>query len=436
MAGKVLGVVGCGRIGQVVVGCAQTMGMQTIGYDPVMTAEQFAAVPGLQQVELADIWRRCDFITVHTPLTKETEGLLNDTTLAQCKKGVRIINCARGGIVDEQALLRALQSGHVAGAALDVFTTEPPGADLKPLIAHPNLICTPHLGASTEEAQVNVARDIANQMCDVLDQKDFVGIVNVNFLAASTQAHIKPFMSLAETIGAVHAQLSPSPVNRVTLKTFGGRDVNITTPAARRLLEAQVLKGLVKHNHRQGGGPELVPDLVSAGAMAASLGISSAVSEEYPTAGSGEAGSGGGSTYWNLVTVEAERADGTKCSVTGAVFGDAPHIVKVDHFADLFAFKPEGNYILSFRNQDRPGAVKEVLAILHNSSVNIASLNVARCAAGAASIDAEKGDAVTASSEVPLALCFMALDDDVPTNALAALRALPFLQDVAKIQLR
>jgi hypothetical protein len=179
-------------------------------------------------------------------LNAETKNLLNDTTLAQCKKGVRIINCARGGIVEEDALLRALESGHVAGAALDVFTSEPPFSkeNLKKLIAHPNLVCTPHLGASTDEAQINVSKDIATQICDVFDGKDFVGICNVSYLSASTQPHMKPFMVLAETIGAIQAQLSTtSKITKVTLQTFGGRDVNITTKKARQLLEAKVLKG-------------------------------------------------------------------------------------------------------------------------------------------------------------------------------------------------
>ena len=125
----------------------------------------------IKPADLNEIWKSSDFITVHTPLTPETNNLLNDETFAKCKKGVRVINCARGGIIDEAALLKALESGHVAGAALDVFTSEPPREHLKPLIAHPNLVCTPHLGASTDEAQINVARDIAVQMCDVFDQK-------------------------------------------------------------------------------------------------------------------------------------------------------------------------------------------------------------------------------------------------------------------------
>eukprot|EP01036_Dinobryon_divergens_P029703 gene29703-38834_t len=306
ITGKVLGVVGCGRIGQVVASSATTMGMQT-------------------------------------------KNLLNDATLAKCKKGVRLVNCARGGIIDEDALLRALESGQVAGAALDVFTSEPPKENLKALLQHPNLVCTPHLGASTDEAQLNVARDIAVQMADVLQQRDFVGVMNVSYLAASTNQHIQPFMQLAETLGAMAAQLGashPSAVKKVVLKTFGGRDVNITAKSARQLLEAKLLTGLIKH---------LRPGL-------------SVISEELPDTS--------GSPYWNLVSVTVLGEDGTQaCKVTGAVFGSTPHIVSVNDYSDLFAFRPEGNYILSFRNDDRPGAISEVLEILHDANVNIASLN-------------------------------------------------------------
>lgn len=407
--GKVLGIIGCGRIGQVVAQTAATMGMKVIGYDPVMSADAFKEI-GLPRVDLDEIFAKSDFITVHTPLTPETSNLLDDKAFAKCKKGVRVINCARGGIIDEAALLRALESGQVAGAALDVFTSEPPKEHLKPLIAHRNLVVTPHLGASTDEAQVNVARDIANQMCDTFDQKDFLGVVNVSYLAASTQPHMKPFMQLAETIGAMQAQLSESKPVTLTLKTFGGRDVSITTKQARLLLEAKVLQGLVKHM-----GLGLVPDLISAPAMAREAHVRSYVSTDSPDAL--------GSPYWNLLSVEVEREDGTKSSITGAVFGNAPHIVKIDHYSDLFAFKPEGNYILTFRNEDRPGAISEVLDVLHTADVNIASMNVAR-------------PVKNPNSDQMLALAFLALDDDIGTNAMKKLKSMGFLHNVAKIQLR
>jgi len=403
LSGKTLGIVGCGRIGQVVASCATVMGMNVIGYDPVMTPENFADA-GIKKAELADIWAKSDFITLHTPLTPETSNLVGDATIAKCKKGVRIINCARGGIVDEAALLRGLESGHVAGAALDVYTSEPPKEHLKPLLSHPNLICTPHLGASTDEAQINVAKDIADQMCDVFDQKDYVGIVNVSYMGAATHPHIRPFMNLTETIGAMVAQLSDSPVTKVILKTWGGRDVNITTKQTRQLLEATLLKGLLKHSNLG-----LVPDLISSPLMAKEANITSVVSNVFPD--------NIGSPYWNLVSVEVERKDATTSRITGAVFGSVPHIVQIDDFSDLFAFRPDGSYILSFKNEDRPGAISEALEVLHSVNVNVANVNVSR------------------TSDGNNALCFMALDDDIPTNALNKLKALPSLQNVAKISL-
>lgn len=428
MSGKTLAIVGCGRIGQVVASCAATMGMRVVGFDPVMSAEAMAEA-GIARVELADVWAQADFISVHTPLTAQTKGLLCDATIAQCKDGVRIINCARGGIVDEAALLRALVSGKVAGAALDVYTSEPPVAELRALLEHPNVVCTPHLGASTDEAQVNVSRDIAVQMCDVFEQKEYVGIVNVSYMGAATQPPMRPFMALGLLLGTLVSQLSASRVRKVEVRTWGGRDVNITSKQAceplyapyltvsvshvsqaRALLEAKVLKGVLKHS-----GLGLNPDMISAPLMARENGIESVVSDALPD--------NVGSPYWNLVSVEVTREDGSRGRITGSVFGSVPHIIHVDEYSDLFAFQPEGNHILSFRNDDRPGAISEVLEILYSASVNVANVNVAR-------------QKVSPGGAPLPALCFMALDDDVPTNAMNALQSLPFLHHVAKIQLR
>lgn len=281
--------------------------------------------------------------------------------------------------------------------------------NLKELLLHPNMVCTPHLGASTDEAQINVARDIAVQMCDVFDQKDYVGIVNVSYMSAATLPPMKPFMQLAETIGAMQGQLSDSKVRSVTLKTWGGRDVNITNKQSRQLLEAQVLKGLLRTQL-----PEVVPDLISAPGIAKAANIDSVISNEQPD--------NIGSPYWNLVQIEVVRADKSTSKITGSVFGSTPHIVQVDEFKDLFAFRPDGNYILTFRNQDKPGAISKVLEILSNARANVASVNVARL----------PGSPGQPSS----ALCFMGLDDNIPTNALNALRSLTSLSKVAKIQLK
>jgi D-3-phosphoglycerate dehydrogenase / 2-oxoglutarate reductase len=172
LQGKTIGIIGCGRIGQVVAKLSKTMGMKVVGYDPMMSSEMLATDFGILGLSLENLLKISDFITIHTPLTTETRNLLNDETLRICKHGVGLVNCARGGIIEEEALLRALESGQVGSAALDVFTTEPPKENMKTLLQHSNLVCTPHLGASTEEAQINVARDIAQQMCDVFDQKE------------------------------------------------------------------------------------------------------------------------------------------------------------------------------------------------------------------------------------------------------------------------
>jgi D-3-phosphoglycerate dehydrogenase / 2-oxoglutarate reductase len=174
LSGKVIGVVGLGRIGREVAKWCQSFGMVAIGYDPIM-APDVAAKAGITPVALEELFARADYITLHTPKTPETTNLISKTTLAKCKTGVRIVNVARGGIVHEQDLLDALNSGKVAAAALDVFSTEPPPEAAKALLQHPNVICTPHLGASTTEAQLNVARDIAIQMADALENKAFNG---------------------------------------------------------------------------------------------------------------------------------------------------------------------------------------------------------------------------------------------------------------------
>jgi D-3-phosphoglycerate dehydrogenase / 2-oxoglutarate reductase len=173
LSGKTIGIIGCGRIGQLVAKLSQTLGMKVLGYDPILTTEELMNEQlSIEKSSLEKIYTQSDFITIHTPLTTDTRNLLNDETIKMCKKGVGIVNCARGGIVDEDALLRGLESGQVGMAALDVYTVEPPLASSSALLKHKNVVCTPHLGASTEEAQINVARDIAQQMCDVFDQKE------------------------------------------------------------------------------------------------------------------------------------------------------------------------------------------------------------------------------------------------------------------------
>ncbi|XP_042729609.1 D-3-phosphoglycerate dehydrogenase [Lagopus leucura] len=216
--GKTLGVLGLGRIGREVATRMQAFGMKTIGYDPIITPETSAAF-GVEQLPLEQIWPRCDFITVHTPLLPSTTGLLNDSTFAKCRRGVQVVNCARGGIVDEGALLRALRSGQCGGAALDVFTQEPPKD--RDLVDHPNVICCPHLGASTREAQSRCGKEIAMQIVDMATGKGLVGVVNGQVLSKAFAPQTKPWITVARALGMVLHGLAKQATGNVQVCTLG-----------------------------------------------------------------------------------------------------------------------------------------------------------------------------------------------------------------------
>eukprot|EP00163_Fabomonas_tropica_P016427 TRINITY_DN2946_c0_g1_i4.p1 TRINITY_DN2946_c0_g1~~TRINITY_DN2946_c0_g1_i4.p1 ORF type:complete len:460 (+),score=96.10 TRINITY_DN2946_c0_g1_i4:63-1382(+) len=243
VAGKVLGVVGLGQIGRRVAAACQAMGMTVIGFDPMMSPE-VAKQYNIQSVDLDTLYAQSDFITLHTPLTAKTKHLLNDKTLAKCKDGVRIVNCARGGIVDELALLRAIESGKVAGAALDVYESEPPPEHLAPVIAHPKIICTPHLGASTEEAQEKVAKEIANQFVDAFEGRKIAGVVNSPILSElHARKDLTPFVELTDRMGALQAQLLQGQRLRLMSLRLRGKSLQDT----RGLLTTAALKGVLSN---------------------------------------------------------------------------------------------------------------------------------------------------------------------------------------------
>uniref|UniRef100_A0A8D2LCT5 D-3-phosphoglycerate dehydrogenase n=1 Tax=Varanus komodoensis TaxID=61221 RepID=A0A8D2LCT5_VARKO len=218
LQGKTLGILGLGRIGREVAVRMQAFGMKTVGYDPIILPEESAAF-GVEQLPLEQIWPLCDFITVHTPLLPSTTGLLNDATFAQCRRGVQVVNCARGGIVDEGALLRALQSGQCGGAALDVFTEEPPKD--RALVNHPNVISCPHLGASTREAQSRCGREIAMQLVDLAQGRALVGAVNGQALSSAYAPHTKPWIALASALGTLLHALTGQASGSVQCVTHG-----------------------------------------------------------------------------------------------------------------------------------------------------------------------------------------------------------------------
>uniref|UniRef100_A0AAX7VRF2 D-3-phosphoglycerate dehydrogenase n=1 Tax=Astatotilapia calliptera TaxID=8154 RepID=A0AAX7VRF2_ASTCA len=218
--GKVLGIVGLGRIGKEVASRMQSFGMRTIGYDPI-TPPEVSASWGVEQMSLEQLWPQCDYITVHTPLLPSTVGLLNDESFAKCKKGVKVVNCARGGIIDEEALLRALESGQCGGAGLDVFVEEPPKNHS--LVEHPNVISCPHLGASTKEAQARCGEDIALQIVDMVKGKNLVGAVNAQVLASTFSQESQQLIKLGEAVGSVLQSFSASkkPFSHVQITTQG-----------------------------------------------------------------------------------------------------------------------------------------------------------------------------------------------------------------------
>ncbi|MFL5154560.1 MAG: phosphoglycerate dehydrogenase, partial [Microvirga sp.] len=218
LTGKVLGVVGCGNIGSIVANRAIGLHMRVIAFDPYLTPER-ALELGVEKVELDELLRRADIITLHTPLTEKTKNILSAENIAKTRKGVRIVNCARGGLVDEAALRQALDQGHVAGAAFDVFTAEP--ATQNPLFGHPNVVCTPHLGAATTEAQENVALQIAEQMADYLLQGAIQNAVNFPSITAEEAPRLKPFVALAEKLGSFLGQLTEAPIKGIRIEYEG-----------------------------------------------------------------------------------------------------------------------------------------------------------------------------------------------------------------------
>jgi D-3-phosphoglycerate dehydrogenase len=351
---KTIGIIGLGKIGREVAQRCQGLGMKVLGYDPVIAADA-ASKQNIELVSLEEIYRRSDFISVHTPLSKETRGLLNDETLKRCKKGVRVINCARGGIIDEAALFRALESGHVAGAALDVFEQEPPHAS--PLLKHPRVVVTPHLGASTEEAQEKVAVQIAHSLTDALLGRGFSGVVNSTSMHLMLNAEVRPYVLLAEKLGSLAAQLTPGKVRRVTVGAAG--DVVVSTL---ELLKAGILKGILSHT---------VPDpvnVISAPFIAKDLGL--VVGEEK---------AGATDNFSTMVRLRYETDQETH-ELAGAVFGtSAIRLIAMDGFR--FDVDPEG-YLLIYSNVDKPGMLARVGTVLARHQVNIAGLSLGRVAVG------------------------------------------------------
>ena len=349
--GKTLGIIGMGRIGGEVARRAIAFGMNVIAYDPYLVSSRARSL----QVELADdlgtLLGRADFITVHMHLTAETKYILNATTLAKCKPGVRIINCARGGLVEEAALLEALKSGHVAGAALDVYEKEPPADDL-PFRGLPNVVLTPHLGASTSEAQESVGIEIAHAISEFLINGIVNNAVNVPNVDLRTLALIRPYLGLGEKLGKVLAQMTPPGFDSLTINYTGKVSEAETVPITRA-----ILKGLLFQCS------DVAINEVNAPRAAQNLGIKVM---ETKTAEGGE--------YTDLITLSATKGD-KHYEVAATIYGVHPRIVRLN--GHNLEASPEG-ILLIVENQDRPGMVGWIGTLLAKHKINIASMSLSR----------------------------------------------------------
>jgi D-3-phosphoglycerate dehydrogenase len=383
LAGKTLGVVGLGTIGRIVADRARGLAMKVIAFDPVLTADRAAAL-GVELVSLDAIWANADIITVHTPLTPQTTGLINDQTVPKLKKGVLLINCARGGIYDESAVLRGLDSGHIAGAAFDVFVEEPPPKD-SPLVKHERVVCTPHLGASTAEAQVRVAVQIVEQVCDFLEKGDIKNPVNVPSLSGEIARKIAPYRTLAERLGRFLAQVE-SAEGAAFVPT--GIDIDCVGEAGEQGVEAiaaAALAGFMQHFLSQ------PVNAISAPHLAKDRGI--AVRQLKSTKGLGP--------FASQIVVRLTGDAGERVAA-GALGSDgSPRLVR---WGDFGIEAGLGGIALVVSSLDKPGVIGFLGTALGHHGVNVASVHLGKSSAGQA-------------------LSVWNLDGELPPKALAEARS-------------
>ena len=375
--GKTLGVIGCGNIGGIVADRAIGLKMRVIAFDPFLT-EARAVELGVEKVDLDALLARADIITLHTPLTEQTKNILSAKALARTKKGVIIVNCARGGLLDEAALKAGLDSGRIGAAALDVFAEEP--ATRHPLFGNDKVVLTPHLGASTNEAQENVAIQIAEQMSDYLMRGAVTNALNMPSITAEEAPRLKPFIALAENLGKFAGQLTETSVKAIEVVYSGGVAKLNTRP-----MTAAAVAGVLR--------PMLAEvNIVNAPMIAKERGI--AIAETYRD----EAENFESVIRLRIVT---ERQDRT---VSGALFGQTPRVVEIKGVEMEASFAPHMLYVT---NADKPGFIGALGQTLGAANVNIATFNLGRSAPGAD------------------AIALLAVDDRVSDDVLAKVTGLP-----------
>jgi len=377
VTGKTLGLIGAGNIGSIVASRALGLKMKVLAYDPFLTEER-AVEMGVEKADLDTLLARADFITLHVPMTDQTRNILSRENLAKTKKGVRIINCARGGLIDEAALREMLDSGHVAGAALDVFAEEPAKDNV--LFGAPNFICTPHLGASTNEAQVNVALQVAEQLSDYLVNGGVTNALNMPSLSAEEAPKLRPYMALAESLGSLVGQLTTGTIPRISIHAEGvAAELNI------KPIVAAVLAGFMRVHSD-------TVNMVNAPFLARERGMEV---REVKTERAGD--------YHTLIRVSV-KTDAGERSVAGSLFGHGdPRLV------ELFGIKVEAElkgHMLYIVNEDAPGFIGRLGTLLGENAINIGTFNLGRREAG--------GEAVL----------LLSVDSPVPGSVLEAARGL------------
>lgn len=388
--GKTLGLVGLGRVGRLVAARAQAFGMAVLAYDPYTSDEAAVRRQGITLATLDEVLAQADYVSLHAELTPETRRLLGAAELAQMKPGARLINCARGELVDEAALAAALRAGRLAGAALDVFTHEPPTDDA--LSSLPNVVLTPHLGASTTETQREASAQIARQVLGALRGTDYTNVVNLPFAVNADFSRARPYLELAERIGALQSQLADGVIEQVEVEVKGADMSGLVKAVA-----VALLKGLL--THRLPG----VVNYVNAPVLAGQQGLTIAQARGLETA-----------DYANLISCRV-RWPGGQRTIAGTLFGGVEsRIVQLDVFR--MDARPQGQ-VLIMRSRDVPGVIGIVGTLLYQYGVNIAEWRLGRDTPGGT------------------AMSFINLDSVVPPESLVALRALPQVVDVRTVWL-
>ncbi|WP_284947570.1 phosphoglycerate dehydrogenase [Acidisoma cladoniae] len=389
LTAKTLGLIGCGNIGSIVADRALGLKMKVLAYDPFLT-EKRALDLGIEKADLPELFARADFITLHTPLVDGTRNIINREAIAAMKTGVRIVNCARGGLIDEAALLEGLTSGKVAGAALDVFEVEP--ATSNPLFALDNVVCTPHLGAATAEAQENVALQVAEQMSDYLLTGAVANALNVPAISAEDAPRVRPYMDLCRLLGEFAGQLTQARdgvVTHVTIEYEGA-----VAQLNHKPLTAAALAGLM--------APMIVgANMVNAPVLARERGI-----EVTETVHDRQ------SEYQTLVRITVSTGAVTR-DVAGTLFaGSRPRLVEIKGITVEADF---GKHMLYVTNQDKPGFIGRFGATLAGAGINIATFHLGRSSAG--------GDAI----------CLVSVDEPVSEDVLAMVRTLPLVMQATSL---